>query len=388
MPNTTVSITRRIDRKYYPIVLNSNGSIKPNVVMIDGVETPMKGGNFYISWYEGRKATRVSVGSDPTLALNKKWAKQHALNSGEPTAVAPPKPVGGRETLAAAVKRYLASISADIKRNTKDPKTLAAYSTSCNYFVESTSKKFITDITTEDLLGFMSFLQEQKRLSERSISNRFTHVMIFLKWAKHLVEVPKGQRPDPPDELVEVYEDEELDALFAACTPKERLMFQTFLKTGMRGGEAAHLMWKDVLSKKNEIKVKLKEAVGIEGVGWKPKKRRERFIPIPAALMAELESARGEATSLWVFPNLKGEVNQSMLETLKYAAKRAGLDPANFYLHKFRATYATTCLRKGVDLVTLQKWMGHSPKDLKSMMRYLDAAGGAVAQAKVEAVWA
>jgi site-specific recombinase XerD len=44
------------------------------------------------------------------------------------------------------------------------------------------------------------------------------------------------------------------------------------------------------------------------------------------------------------------------------------------YLHKFRATYATTCLRYGVDLRALQTWMGHS--DLASTMRYLPAASG------------
>jgi hypothetical protein len=39
-----------------------------------------------------------------------------------------------------------------------------------------------------------------------------------------------------------------------------------------------------------------------------------------------------------------------MLRTLKRTAERAGLDPTQYHLHKFRATFATTCLQKDVDL--------------------------------------
>ena len=46
----------------------------------------------------------------------------------------------------------------------------------------------------------------------------------------------------------------------------------------------------------------------------------------------------------------------------------------NWYLHKFRSTFATKHLRNGVDLRTVQAWMGH--KDLASTMRYLQPARG------------
>jgi integrase/recombinase XerD len=65
--------------------------------------------------------------------------------------------------------------------------------------------------------------------------------------------------------------------------------------------------------------------------------------------------------------------------------ERAGLNPAEYFLHKFRATLATTCLQSGVDLKTVQQWLGHT--DLASTMRYLRAARGAGVREKVEAVW-
>ena len=57
------------------------------------------------------------------------------------------------------------------------------------------------------------------------------------------------------------------------------------------------------------------------------------------------------------------------LDCCKAIAKRAGLDPENFWLDKFRATCATWSLWAGVDLRTVQHWLGHS--DMESTMRYL-----------------
>ena len=41
----------------------------------------------------------------------------------------------------------------------------------------------------------------------------------------------------------------------------------------------------------------------------------------------------------------------------------------NFFLHKFRHTFATNHLRDGVDIRTVQSWLGH--RDIKSTMVYL-----------------
>jgi len=45
-----------------------------------------------------------------------------------------------------------------------------------------------------------------------------------------------------------------------------------------------------------------------------------------------------------------------------------------WFLHKYRSTFAIAHLQAGVDLRTVQQWMGH--KDLASTMRYLKYARG------------
>lgn len=69
----------------------------------------------------------------------------------------------------------------------------------------------------------------------------------------------------------------------------------------------------------------------------------------------------------------------------KAVAKRAELSEQTFWLHKFRATFATRALRSGVDLRTVQMWMGHT--DLESTMRYLKPTHGNAVREKVYAMF-
>jgi len=71
---------------------------------------------------------------------------------------------------------------------------------------------------------------------------------------------------------------------------------------------------------------------------------------------------------------------------LKAVAKRAKLKEEDFWLHKFRATFATWSLWAGVDLRTVQSYLGHS--DLESTMRYLKPSRSKEARAKQNEVFA
>lgn len=70
-----------------------------------------------------------------------------------------------------------------------------------------------------------------------------------------------------------------------------------------------------------------------------------------------------------LFPTAGCRPKLDFLDCLKAIAERAKLDADGFWLHKFRATFATRCLWAGVDLRTVQLWLGHS--DMEFTMRYL-----------------
>src|ERR1051326_4922911 len=87
----------------------------------------------------------------------------------------------------------------------------------------------------------------------------------------------------------------------------------------------------------------------------------EREIPIPSKLAASLKTWKARAANgcALVFPTSGCNPKLDFLDCLKSVAERAELDPADFWLHKFRATFATWHLWAGVELRAVQLWLGH-----------------------------
>src|SRR5216683_7447533 len=84
-----VNLTKRVPvsgkLRYCPAVIGAKGKIKPDVVLVDGVEQTIREGSYSIEWYEGSKRIRVAVGKHATDARNAQLAKQaelHALEKG------------------------------------------------------------------------------------------------------------------------------------------------------------------------------------------------------------------------------------------------------------------------------------------------------------------
>ena len=126
------------------------------------------------------------------------------------------------------------------------PKTLAAYTTALKYFTESCRKFYLHEIERYDMLKFVGFLRDEKKQSPRSVYNKFETVMTFLKANEIRGLVGKNDWPRYTEEEPEMYEQEELDKLFKACTDEERLWFEFFLMTGMREQEVMYAYWSDV----------------------------------------------------------------------------------------------------------------------------------------------
>jgi integrase/recombinase XerD len=115
---------------------------------------------------------------------------------------------------------------------------------------------------------------------------------------------------------------------------------------------------------------------------------KEREIPIPEKLVVSLQAAktaRDKACTL-AFPTAGCRPKLDFLDCLKACAERAKLKKEDFWLHKFRATFATWHLWAGVDLRTLQQLLGHS--DIESTMRYLKPSRSQQVREKVNKIFA
>jgi integrase/recombinase XerD len=266
----------------------------------------------------------------------------------------------GYRSIAKAVDSYLTLVQL-----TKKPKTLAAYRRSLAYFTQSCPARCLDEITREDLLEFVTFLRDEKGQSPRSCWNKFAEVVSFLKSQKITGLAEKGDWPSFLTEKAEIYKREELDALFAVCTGEERIWFEFFLKTGMREQEVMYTYWGDIDFKNVTVYVTHKP-----DRNWMPKACPERSIPVPGSLINALITwrDRSDCSCGLVFPTKECSPRLDFLNHLKAAAKRAGLDSRQFWLHKFRSTFATWTLWES-DLATVQKRLGY--KDIESAQRYL-----------------
>lgn len=57
-------------------------------------------------------------------------------------------------------------------------------------------------------------------------------------------------------------------------------------------------------------------------------------------------------------------------DVCKNVAKRAKLNETEWHLHRFRDTAATRWLRAGIDVRTVQEWLGH--ESLATTQKYLE----------------
>ena len=360
-----VNLLKRIktenDWYFFPVALTAKGLVRSDVVLVHGAEERHPEGKYYIEFREDGKRIRLPVGKDAEEAHNRRLAKEAEFadrNAGVPVLA---QTNGNRISMSTAIAAYL-----EETKLTKKPKTYAAYSKALAYFEESAGGSILlAQINRTHLINFRGFLRDEKELSARSVYNKFESVISFLKAQGREKLVTKNDWPRFVEEEPEIYEREDIEKLFAACTSDEKLWFQFFLMTGMREQEVMYAYWSDLNLHNHTIRITHKP-----DRDWTPKAYKEREIPIPQPLVDALKAhkAKSDRKCNLIFPTLGCKPKLDFLDCLKRAASRAKMT-VPCYLHKFRATFATWHLWAGVDLRTVQSWMGHS--DLESTMRYL-----------------
>jgi integrase len=230
-------------------------------------------------------------------------------------------------------------------------KTQMWYGNHLNKFAAHCPKP-LQEITTRDVYDFRQTIADP-----HTQYNALRAIKKFLK-ANGLdlkIVMPTYTEPEPQE-----YSCAQLTALFAAADERETRLFKFYLLSGCREGEVQHSTY-DCLTSDHFVVREHSEW------GWAPKKKKTRFVPVPASLSTLIGSGKG-----LIFPNRDGRPNGHHHRTLQFLAKRAGLNPAEFWLHKFRSSAATRWLRAGFNVQEVAAFLGHS--DLKTVLRYLALA--------------
>jgi integrase/recombinase XerD len=346
---------------------------------------------YYLRFLRGRKRIREAVGSNADAAIAELRNKELDLRStslrrstpGSPSSPPPglapsPAPASPAEvSFSAAVDAYVSQLGLfRAKKTVREAKRIL------ELFGKHFSGKAIHAITREDLLDHMASLQKDG-LGRRTIFNHITRIGALLRRHK-IVDLLSNDEPKYDEREVEAYDSDQLTALFAAATAEERMLFQFFLGTGLREQEVMFCSWRNVDFNGKVITVKSKPELG-----FRPKDKQERSVPVPDSLIASLAKRRNHSTSMLVFPGPNGKPNGHFLRMLQKLAHRAGLNCSEcltkagkscaihstcgeWGLHKFRKTFATMHSEAGVPAPTIQRWLGHA--SLSTTLRYLAAA--------------
>ena len=237
-------------------------------------------------------------------------------------------------------------------------------------------KNIIGRITRLDLLRYRQWLIDKGR-TDRTASNKMLRVGQFIRSVLK-IKAGEGLVTEKDGKYVElepeIYTQDELDKLFAACNSFQKVLFQTYLMSGLRKKELESLEWKNLDLKAGTLKIEAKP-------GFSPKTWEERTVEIPKELIDILKEFphRGQ----YVFATGTGGKFTHSWDECQKVAEIAELE--NCFVHKFRATYATRLLHGGLDLKTVQKLCGWN--SLESAMRYLAKAKSSEVRAKVDAIW-
>jgi integrase len=394
--NLTKYIKRGPDRwQHCPVVRGKTGRVKQDLVLVEGRIEHHPEGYYSLDWREGGRRHRTSLGKDAPaaqLALERHVAAKRARAVG--IAVAE-DPCAASPSVEEACAEYL-----DETRVQRSPKTFKQYRTALAYFQESCGRRRLAEVDRRTLLDFRQVLADVKKLSPRTICTKMMVVEQMLKTHGSNRLLRRGDWPRYVERIPQAYSPEQLKRLFAACQPDDFLLFQFFLGSGFREREVQFLAWRDISLEEQLARVTAKPECG-----FFPKTWEEREVLLATDLVENLRTLRASAdpNCPWVFASQTGRVSYHFLERLKRIAWRTGLNCrtcrgkkdsdcrtgphcTGWFLHKFRATYATNQLRAGTDIRTLQVWMGH--KDLASTMRYLKAGHGKDLLEKVNAAFA
>lgn len=365
--------------RFAPVVPEANGRLKDRVRVNGKIEIHPEGA-YYIEWRDRGRRCRVSVAREDAIAeARRKAVELRAIRDGLIAPPDPPPVVPAKTPIGQAIDDYLRFV-----RVHRKPRTWLTYRFTLDTLLRASYKKqYVEDATRQDVIDFMTYCYEQGQGARTVYDKVVTVLQLFKRYGRSgLIE--RGDWPSYVDTIRPVYEPEELMAMFKVASEDEATLLKFLLGSGFRDQEIRHVEWRDVDFRNHEVRVKAKPH-------WRftPKNWEERAVPLPAALIARLKrrkEQRDANPNQLVFPNGRGKPDSEMDMIVKRVAERAKLNCKqcvtehgnkcaegpycmNFFLHKFRHTFATNHLRDGVDIRTVQSWLGH--RDIKSTMVYL-----------------
>ncbi len=320
-------------------------------------------GRYILEWYEGAQRRRQAGGTTPAEALEAQRRKRLELDARESNVELP---VLNEEEDTFPLQTSLANFLKDIRAFRK-PLTYQKYEHILELFCEYVAPK--TDarqITTDDVKRFLAWRKSKgfdpgtTLYTDRVILHNFFSKLKLDNPVKEVPRLPRFRKKPV------AYTDSELKKFFAVCDAWEKAFFALALSSGLRRGELKTLHWSDLDLARKRVYVTAKGEYQFTPKDWE-----ERSVPLTREVAQVMKKHPHMDGCPLVFPSPNGKPNYRFLhDRCKAVAKRAELNPDHWYLHRFRDTAATRWLRAGIDVRTVQSWLGH--ESLETTQKYLE----------------
>ena len=227
--------------------------------------------------------------------------------------------------------------------------------------MNSSLKKNIQKVTTEDLRKYLGDYQESRNSSRVTIDNIRRIFSSFFSWLEDediIIKSPvrRIHKVKSSTKVKETYTDEDLERLRDSCKSKRDVaLIDLLASTGMRVGELVHLNINDINFEERECVV----------VGKGSKQRMVYFdARSKIHLLNYLSSRHDNNPALFVslhLPHQRMSINGIEGRLKKLGKKIVGLQKV--HPHKFRRTLATNAIDKGMPIEQVQKLLGHERID-------------------------
>jgi integrase/recombinase XerD len=223
-------------------------------------------------------------------------------------------------------------------------------------------------LSAEQVQQYLLHLLRERKLARSSVNQygcafRFFYGTVLERDGDAFV-IPLAPAPQ---RLPEILSRDELARLFAAARhPLSRTFLMVAYGTGLRLSELSHLRVSDIDSHTDRMCIRVQQGKGA----------KDRYVPLSGDVLQVLRAWwRHAHPREWVFggpndasqPVKRGTAQRWYRSTCAHAGitKHGGI-------HTLRHCYATHLLEAGVDLHSLQQWLGHN--HISTTMRYLHLA--------------
>lgn len=272
------------------------------------------------------------------------------------------------DTTEQALKMFLASK----KIEGRSDKSIKRYAYELRRFLDFTGVP-ITEITAFNVRSYMVSLT-MRNLKPATLDSSQGIIVAFCNWlhSEGVLQINPVKNIAPikvPKEMRKKFSNQDLELLRSNCkTVRDRAMVEFMVSTGCRVSEMTSIAISDVDFINREVVIR----------GKGNKYRKIYFSELCLMYLKRYLETRTDCIDVLFLSRVKKSISESGVRNLCYTlADSSGV--SDVHPHRFRRTFATNMLERGVPVEKVSLLLGHS--NVSTTMTYLDITDASIKRA-------